>query len=124
MGYVDKMLGSQERVILEFKIHWIRFIFPVLLSFAIIGIPSLIRLLYTQYVLTDKRVILKTGFISRHTEELRLKKIETVEIRQGIIGRILGYGNIYITGTGTSYVLFDAVFNPMAVKRQIEDLLD
>lgn len=124
MGYVDKMLGSQERVILEFKIHWIRFIFPVLFSFAIIGIPSLIRLLYTQYVLTDKRVILKTGFISRHTEELRLKKIETVEIRQGIIGRILGYGNIYITGTGTSYVLFDAVFNPMAVKRQIEDLLD
>jgi len=121
MGYIEKSLGTNEQVIGKFKIHWIRYILPIATAFIVIGIPALIRLLTTEYAVTSKRVILKTGFISRNTEELLLKKAETVEIKQGILGRILGYGDVKVTGTGVSFVLFKTVQNPMAAKRLIED---
>jgi uncharacterized membrane protein YdbT with pleckstrin-like domain len=121
MGYIEKSLGINEQVVRKFKIHWISYIIPVATAFIIIGIPALIRLLTTEYAVTSKRVILKTGFISRNTEELLLKKAETVEIKQGILGRILGYGDVKVTGTGVSFVLFKTVQNPMAAKRLIEN---
>src|SRR5688572_4931934 len=49
-----------------------------------------------EFAITNKRVILKTGFIQRRTTELFLSKIETVGIDQGLIGRILDFGTIHI----------------------------
>ena len=123
MGYIEKTLATNEQIIGKFKIHWISYILPVMTVIVIIGIPALIRLLTTEYAVTSKKVVLKTGFISRNTEELLLKKAETVEIKQGILGRILGYGDIKVTGTGVSFVLFKTVQNPMKAKRLIENSL-
>jgi uncharacterized membrane protein YdbT with pleckstrin-like domain len=67
-------------------------------------------------------VIYKTGIISRKSEEMKLTSIETVEIDQGIFGRILGYGNIKVSGQGASDVVFRVVKDPMAVKRAIESI--
>ena len=55
---------------------------------------------------------------------MRLSKIETVEIKQGIIGRIFGYGDVIVTGTGISNVVFKYVSNPINVKKEIESQLD
>ena len=56
-----------------------------------IGLPALIGLIFTEYGVTSKRVVLKKGFIARKTEEMKNAKVETVEISQGILGRITAY---------------------------------
>ncbi len=60
----------------------------------------------------------------RLTEEMGLTKVETVEIRQGVIGRIFGFGDVIITGTGISNVVFKYVSKPINVKKEIESQLD
>ncbi|HEY7841202.1 MAG TPA: PH domain-containing protein, partial [Gammaproteobacteria bacterium] len=64
--------------------------------------------------------IFKKGIISRKTEEMKLGSIETVEIDQGVIGRLLGFGTVRVTGRGISDVTFTGVDDPMDVKRRIE----
>ena len=60
----------------------------------------------------------------RNTEELLLTKVETVELKQGVLGRILGYGDVQLTGTGNSYLVFNTISSPMNVKRNIESILN
>lgn len=71
---------------------------------------------------TNKRVILKRGIIGRDTQEMRLDAIETVEIKQSIMGRILGFGTIKITGRGISDLVFKNIDNPLEVKKEIESV--
>ena len=54
----------------------------------------------TEIAVTDRRVIFKTGFISRDTKEMQMDKIESVEVLQNIPGRILDFGNVVVRGTG------------------------
>jgi uncharacterized membrane protein YdbT with pleckstrin-like domain len=54
----------------------------------------------TETDVTDRRVVHKTGFINRHTFEIALDKIASVEVDQSIPGRLLNYGNVSIVGMG------------------------
>ena len=54
---------------------------------------------------------------------MKLSKVETVEIKQGILGRILGYGSVIVTGTGSSNVVISKVSNPIDVKKKIDNQL-
>jgi len=56
----------------------------------------------TELVITDKRLIVKHGVLSIHSIEIRFDKIETVHVNQGLLGRMLNYGDILVTGTGTT----------------------
>ena len=56
--------------------------------------------LTTETDVTDRRVVHKTGFINRHTFEIALDKIASVEVNQSIPGRLLNYGNVSIVGMG------------------------
>ena len=76
----------------------------------------------TAVGVTNKRVILKTGIISRHSDEMKISSIETVEIEQGVPGRILGYGTVKVTGKGISDLVFTRIDDPMNVKRKIESV--
>ena len=124
MSYIEQTLITDEKVNSLFSIHWFVYIAPIAFSFILIGIPSLIKLLFTEYGLTNKRVVTKTGMISRNTEEMKLNKVENVEIKQGIIGRIFGFGNVVVTGTGSSKVVISNVSGPLNVKKKIDSLLD
>ncbi|MEJ7137716.1 PH domain-containing protein [Amphibiibacter pelophylacis] len=129
MSYIDDSLSAGETVVARFGQHWLTWmpvalcvlLAPVTLGLSLIvaGVLAL-RIRSLEQGLTTRRVILKTGFISRHSEEMRLGSVETVEIRQSLWGRILGYGSIEITGRGTSDLLLRRVADPMAVKRAIE----
>ena len=83
------------------------------------------RLYYTrvEMAVTNKRVVAKTGIISVHSEELQWNKIESIEIRQGVFGRWLNYGDIYFSGTGTSFVRFGDVRDPWNVKAKSAEIL-
>ena len=57
----------------------------------------------TELSVTNHRVIYKRGFIRRHTVEMNMDKVETVNVDQSILGRIAGYGTIHVLGTGQGY---------------------
>ena len=81
-----------------------------------------LRLRCIEQGVTNKRVVLKKGIISRRTEEMKLASIETVEINQGLWGRIFGFGTVKVTGKGISDVVYKGIDDPMAVKRHIESI--
>jgi uncharacterized membrane protein YdbT with pleckstrin-like domain len=74
-----------------------------------------------EFAVTNKRVILKTGFIQSNTAEMFLNKIESVGVDQSIAGRILGYGTIVIRGTGGSLEPFHRVSSPLHFRNQIQE---
>lgn len=123
MGYAKKTLGEGETIVKQFKIHPIIYLEYILFIWLIFPIYGLIKLLFVEYTLTNKRVVQKEGIISRDTEEMRLTKVETVEVKQGILGRIFGYGNVVVTGTGISNVVFRSVAKPLQVKKDIDSQL-
>ena len=83
------------------------------------------KLYYTrvEMAVTNKRVVAKTGIISVHSEELQWNRIESIEIRQGVLGRWLNYGDVYFSGTGTSFVRFGEVRDPWKVKAKAAEIL-
>ena len=82
-----------------------------------------IRCSSVEMAVTNYRVIYKIGFFDIKREELENKRIEGVEVRQTLMGRILNYGDIWFSGTGTSKVGFRKIFAPWRVKLAIEDYL-
>jgi uncharacterized membrane protein YdbT with pleckstrin-like domain len=73
----------------------------------------------TEIVVTDRRIIYKVGLVARHTEEMNLSKVETVDVDQGLAGRILDYGSLLIRGTGGSWEPLRRVAAPLAVRNAI-----
>jgi uncharacterized membrane protein YdbT with pleckstrin-like domain len=88
------------------------------------GIIVLIILLTTEFAVTNKRVIAKTGFIRRNSLDLRLTKIESVEVNQNILGRLLSYGTITLTGTGGTRQSFRGIVDPINTKRKINQIVE
>ena len=130
MKYIEESLSSGEEIEELFRLHWFSkvpmVIWIILAPFTvgltlILAVFEWLRLKNIEQGLTNKRVILKSGIISRKTEEIRLSAVETVELTQSIFGRIFGFGVVKVTGRGVSNLLFSKVVNPISVKRSIEN---
>jgi len=78
--------------------------------------------LYTtsEFVVTNKRVVIKVGWLRRRTVETMLSKVEGINVEQSLLGRILGYGSIIITGTGGSQEPFRNIGSPFEFRRQVQ----
>lgn len=151
MSYVTGTLSQDEEVKEIARLHWVNYIFPVIsaciaLLFLLVYLftkelregngwwlvivliiwaaYNFLKLYTTEMVITNKRVICKTGIISIKTEELKKSKVESVEIKQSVWGRILRFATIYFSGTGTSKVIFKTVADPWAIKSRIDAVLD
>ena len=131
MSYIEDSLSAGEKVEALFKLHWFAWVPMVLwliLGIVTFGLTWLValyeflRLKFIEQGVTNKRVVLKRGIISRKTDEMKLTSIETVEIDQGVWGRFFGFGTIKVTGRGISDVVYKGIDDPMAVKRQIESI--
>jgi len=75
-----------------------------------------------EFAITNKRVIIKTGLISRKTFEMNHSKIESVNVDQGILGRILGYGTIRIVGSGGTKEVFPNISNPLKFRKKFQEM--
>jgi uncharacterized membrane protein YdbT with pleckstrin-like domain len=75
--------------------------------------------LTTETDVTDRRVVHKTGFIKRRTFEIALDKIESVDVDQSILGRILDYGNVTIMGVGEGRQTIPTIASPLAFRSAI-----
>ena len=93
----------------------------VLFAFGgIVFLRMMIRKWTTEIGITSHRFVKKTGFVSLHTNEIALPNIEGVKVRQSIGGRIWGYGNLRIEGTGVDAVELPTIADPVAFRRAIE----
>jgi uncharacterized membrane protein YdbT with pleckstrin-like domain len=99
------------------------------LVLAAAGIPAVFAILSfvgswfvrvtTEIVVTDKRIIHKVGWISRRTEEINITKVETVDVRQGVVGRVFDFGTVGIVGIGASWEPLRRVAAPLRLRNAI-----
>ena len=80
---------------------------------------ALIQQTTTELVLTDRRVIYKTGLFQRHTMEMNRSKIETVGVNQTVLGRVLNYGTVTVRGTGGSLEPIRHIDDPLTFRSHI-----
>jgi PH (Pleckstrin Homology) domain-containing protein len=78
----------------------------------------------TEMAVTTRRVIVKTGILSRHVLELMLSKVESVAVEQGVSGRMLGYGTIVLRGTGGTAERFARVADPLQFRARVQEQID
>jgi uncharacterized membrane protein YdbT with pleckstrin-like domain len=132
-SYVDSNLLSGETVVYRAEIslwsvaHLIALGVILLVAYGL-GIVFLlwafIRFKTTEFAVTDKRIIAKTGLISRNTVEMFLDKVESLHVEQGILGRILNFGTITIRGTGSTEEPINNISAPLALRKEFMQAAD
>lgn len=148
-SYVDSVLAEGERIVYRAAIsHWKFFLSyvagTVFLASAlgayiagsragaplamvaialVIGLAlmlsAIIRRQTTELVLTDRRIIMKRGLVSRDTVEINLNKVESLHVNQGLMGRILGYGDVTVVGTGASLEPLRGISSPLELRKKL-----
>lgn len=118
--YVNDNLLTNEQVVFETHYHWVHFI--SWRSLFTLGVSPLLDYYYSEFVVTNKRIIIKKGFLSRNIIEMILRKIETVNVNQSILGVLLGYGQIRIIGTGGTNEIIYCIAKPMEFRKMFMEL--
>ena len=88
----------------------------------IIFLRMMIKKWTTERVLTDNRFIQKTGWILRNTEDIRIDRMEEVNLNQSILGRIFDYGDLRISGMGAGSIQLNMIDSPIEFQKSLNDL--
>ena len=149
MGYVERHLLAGERVVYKTRLHWVLFVKPALVVLAGVILMVLLRqvqdprwlwifgaavaliglvwafvhyveVMTSEFAVTTSRLILKVGLISRYTTELLLAKVESIGVQQGLIGRLLNYGDLTVSGTGGAREVFRRVRDPIGFRNHVQ----
>lgn len=142
MNYIQKNLQSGEEIKYVAKLHFFLFVQPLVLILLgwwlsgsetgvlhyggifllFIGVISLMQRLLVKvgsaYAVTNKRVVLKTGVLSRRAVDLVLAKCEGLHIKQSVFGRIFNFGTITVT-TGGATSSYPYIADPLAFRKEI-----
>lgn len=78
----------------------------------------------TEMVITTRRLVYKRGFISRHTFELQLSKVETIQVDQTVLGRVFNYGKVSAIGTGGTGETISFIARPMNFRNEFQKCVD
>ena len=130
MKFIERTLPENEEIELPITFHWTHLFFAWLslffLGWILIGIfifiARYIEKWTTERALTNKRLIIKRGLISRKTEEISCNRIEEVNLSQTVIQRILGSGDILIRGVGAGEIFLRNIDDPISVQKKINQL--
>jgi len=87
-------------------------------------LAAFIRYKTTELAITNKRVIAKFGFISRHTVEMNISKVESIQVSQSVFGRILDFGTLIIAGTGSQQAPIPGISDPMGFRKAFMSVQD
>ena len=129
MAYIEKSLGQGERLIFRARFHWVYslkawlaliFLFWLLGLGVFIFFSLMIRKWTTEIGVTTHRFIKKTGVLSIQTDEMAIHNIEGVKLHQSFLGRLLGFGNLRIEGTGVDAIQLPTIADPIAFRAAIE----
>ncbi|MBL7480544.1 PH domain-containing protein [Legionella bononiensis] len=123
--FFGPILGLGIAIALYVYIVQLRQVSLILVVFALIWIlMTWVTFYFSSITIKRKQVILRTGIIVRQTVDIPLSKIETIDIRQSILGSILRYGSLVITGTGGTRHLINFLHHPLTCRRYIEQLMN
>ncbi|MCI5047172.1 MAG: PH domain-containing protein [Aquisalinus sp.] len=128
-SYVKKSLGDGETIIRSAGIAWPyhlkAWLFLLILGILIIGIFLFFRtyiwIWTTEFAITDRRLLMKEGWLSRATQELSLDTIEEVEVKQGFWGRLLGFGRLHLSGSGRAEICSPPINDPVGFQALLSD---
>lgn len=149
MGYVERHLLPGERVVYKTRLHWVLFVRPALVTFLgivltvaigvvtrlewlwyaslVVAIAGLgwgalhaVELLTSEFAVTTTRLIFKVGILARYTTELLLGKVESIGVQQKLLGRLLNYGDLVVTGTGGAREVFPRVHDPIGFRNHVQ----
>jgi uncharacterized membrane protein YdbT with pleckstrin-like domain len=149
MSYIDNNLLPGERILFRTKKHLIIFFFPtVLLILSILAseymknndilsvvawVPPVILLLvwghvgldywFSEYAVTNKRVMMREGFFIRHANEMRINTVSQVNVDQTLIGSMLNYGTVSINAFG-AFDAYPLIANPFAFQKCVNQQVD
>jgi uncharacterized membrane protein YdbT with pleckstrin-like domain len=148
MRYIEQILQPGERLLYSGRLHWIVYL-PAAIAIALavlaltragngtIGLSWLalavalaggggvmlfsawFRRWTTEIDVTDRRIVYKCGFIRRHTVEMNMDKVESVDVDQSMIGRLLDYGDITIRGTGETWEALHNIGAPLQFRNHV-----
>jgi uncharacterized membrane protein YdbT with pleckstrin-like domain len=144
MAYIEQNLMNGESIVYRSHLHWIIFLWPVIwfivaimlfivggnaaivgtlvfLVAIVTGISAFIKYKTSEFGITNKRVIVKVGFIRRNSLEVLLNKVEGIQVDQDILGRILGFGSITVSGTGGSRDPFHKIDAPLEFRKKVQE---
>jgi uncharacterized membrane protein YdbT with pleckstrin-like domain len=150
MSYIDGNLLAGEKVVYRTRLHWLLFMTPVLFTVVVLlpiawllnheawgqyaWIPLAIGFLIllatyikrqsSDFAVTNKRVMMKVGVFSTRSIELVLNKVEAIAVNQTLMGRIFGYGDIVVTGSGGTKEAFSHIQGPLAFRRAVQSVTD
>jgi uncharacterized membrane protein YdbT with pleckstrin-like domain len=150
VSYINSNLLSGERVVYRTRLYWLLLGLPVLflivvcvpiawlattdrwndLAWIPVGIALLILLgaivkrQSSDFAVTNKRVLMKVGVFSTRSTELFLNKIEAIAVHQSLIGRMLGFGDIVVTGSGGTHEEFHDIQSPLSFRRAVQMVTD
>ena len=96
----------------------------VLLFVVVVFVWPFIARSSTELAITDKRLIVKYGLLSTHSIEIRFNKIETVRVSQGLVGKIFKYGDVIVTGTGSTFDPIRSIKNPMGFRAALSQAME
>ncbi|MCX7115092.1 MAG: PH domain-containing protein [Gammaproteobacteria bacterium] len=136
-----------ETPIFQANLHWIIFGVPICLFVGgvsidyflpILHLPALLFMVFgacwlvmtmvtyrfSSVIVQSNQLVLKTGLLVRQTVNIPLTKIESLDIRQPLLGSLLHYGTLIITGTGGTRYSIDNLQHPLSCRRHIEVLLN
>lgn len=149
MGYVERHLLPNERVLYKTRLHWVLFARPALLVLVgtglagllgtipeppwlwalggvviaaglLVGLVRFVELMTSEFAVTSTRLIFKVGLVARYTTELLLGKVESIGVTQGLLGRLLNYGDLTVTGTGGAREVFRRVRDPIGFRNHVQ----
>ncbi|MFC5551745.1 PH domain-containing protein [Massilia aerilata] len=130
---MNRNLAADEQVVYEAQVSWASQWLLILLGIATImlmGIgliflaAAVINVLTTELVITNKRVIAKFGLISRKTVELKNSRVESVQVDQSIMGRILNFGSIVVSGAGGPQAPIPNISAPLAFRSKLNEITE
>ena len=96
----------------------------LLLMVVYFGLTAWVRFISTEYGVTNKRVVMKSGLIQRDAFDTFLTRVEGIKVQQSILGRILNYGTLVVVGTGGTQDAFYSVPSPLHFRRVIQEQMD
>ncbi|MDR2365894.1 MAG: PH domain-containing protein [Zoogloeaceae bacterium] len=131
--YVQNSLIAGEAVESEATISWLSqfwfFLFAILTIMTIVLpilliVIAIINVLTTKLAVTNKKIIGKAGFIRRASVDLPLTKLESIQLDQGVIGRIFNFGTVVVQGIGGNRVGIPYSKSPLEFRRVVMNLAD
>ena len=131
-SYIDKVLIAGERVVYQARLSLWPFTGWILLG--VVTLPIVIGLIIllwvwmryasTELAITNKRVIVKFGFINRSTVELNLARVESLQVHQSLFGRMFDYGSILISGAGSPQAPVPGIAQPLEFRKFFMEATD